>query len=131
MPAPPYCSGTAMPSSPRAAICGKMFASKRCSLSRRGMHGATSRAAHSWTDCASSLCSSVTSKLIISLGPSKTNEGSYHASYAPAHVHGRAAFEVQLARRARAVGGDLEVIAAAKQRTDFAGGNVGIGRDDL
>ena len=65
MPAPPYASGTEMPSRPSDAIPAKNDESKRCSRSRSWILGATSRAAHSRTDCSRRCCSSVRSKSIM------------------------------------------------------------------
>ena len=51
-----------MPSSPSSAICGRMPRSNLCARSSSRMRGATSRPAHSRTDCSSRRCSSVSSK---------------------------------------------------------------------
>src|SRR6476469_8582373 len=65
MPAPPYSTGTEMPSRPSSAICGKIVGSNVWARSRSLIRGATSRPAQSRTVCSSKRCSSVSSKSIM------------------------------------------------------------------
>ncbi len=75
MPAPPYWAGIEMPSRPRSAICGRMLRSNLCARSSSRIRGATSRPAHSRTDCSRRRCSSVSSKFSISEWPAETRAG--------------------------------------------------------
>src|SRR5437870_9677941 len=52
-------------------------------------------------------------------------------SRAPGDLHGRAAREIELFRRARAVGRDFEMVGAAEERAQLTLRSVGVRRDDL
>src|SRR4051794_36676264 len=98
------------------------------------MRGATSRAPHSRMDCSRRRCSSLRSKLSMVIpglcaGPRLGAKGQM-LSRAAGDVHRRAAIDMELARGALPVRGNLETIGAAEQRADFAGADVGVGRDD-
>src|SRR5215472_9191930 len=86
------------------------------------MEGVTSFAAHSRTELSSRRCSSVRLKSIMN---------PRIVSRAPGDVHRGTAIDVERLRCARAVGGDFKVIAAAEQRADLAGSDVGVRGDEF
>ena len=116
-----------MPSSPSDAICGRIAGSKRCARSSSRMRGATSRPAHSRTDCSSS----DDPRSARSSASRKTR----HPSTSPCRLCARdgdagAATERQALGGAAAVHRHLEMIGAAEQRADGARLRLGVGRDD-
>src|SRR4051812_19527486 len=101
--------------------------SNRCCRSFSRMYGATSRAAHSWTDRSSNCCSSVRLKSITTT-TARLRAKRAILSCAAADVHGCASIQIELACGARTVDGDFEVIRAAEERADFPPADVRVRR---
>src|SRR5438876_7861718 len=149
MPAPPYSGGTATPSKPSFVIPPSTRSrSNRCWRSFSRIYGATSRAAHSRTDCSSRRCSSVRDRSIIEFEDLRISGfedlvarssdsqilrslDSYFAASCYHDAHGRAAAQIEQRGGACAVGGDLELVGAAKERAELARSRVSVGGNHL